>query len=55
MLKQASCPTTPEEIGLSKEQFIHGILTAQLIRKRYNILELLIDAGLLKLAVEKIF
>jgi glycerol-1-phosphate dehydrogenase [NAD(P)+] len=54
-LKKASCPTEPEEIGLSREQFIHGIFTAQLIRKRYNILELLFDAGLLKKAVKEMF
>jgi len=54
-LKAAGCPTTPEEIGLDRAQFIHGIYTAQLIRKRYNILELLYDAGLLKTAVEKMF
>ena len=54
-LKRSGCPTTPEEIGLSKEQFTHGIFTAQLIRKRYNILELLIDAGLLKKAVAEMF
>ncbi|MBQ9503084.1 MAG: sn-glycerol-1-phosphate dehydrogenase [Lentisphaeria bacterium] len=54
-LKDAGCPTTPEEIGLDREQSIHGIFTAQLIRRRYNILDLLYDAGLLKTAVEKMF
>lgn len=54
-LKNANCPLLPEEIGLGQEQFIHGIFTAQLIRKRYNILELLFDTGLLKKAVEKMF
>ena len=54
-LKNAGCPTRPEEIGLSREQFCHGIFTAQLIRKRYNILELLTDTGLFKQAVKKLF
>ena len=54
-LRSAGCPTTPGEIGLDREQFIHGIFTAQLIRKRYNILELLYDAGLFKIAVGKMF
>ncbi len=54
-LKNANCPIQPEEIGLGREQFIHGIFTAQLIRKRYNILELLFDTGLLKKAVETMF
>ena len=54
-LRNAGCPTTPEEIGLDKAQFIHGIFAAQLIRKRYTVLDLLYDAGLLKAAVEKMF
>ncbi|MBQ7207588.1 MAG: sn-glycerol-1-phosphate dehydrogenase [Lentisphaeria bacterium] len=54
-LKDAGCPAAPEEIGLDKAQFIHGIFAAQLIRKRYTILDLLYDAGLLHTAVEKAF
>lgn len=52
LMKKASCPTTPEEIGLSREQFIHAIFTAQLIRIRYTALDLLQEAGLLAEAVE---
>ena len=51
MLKAAGAPVTPEEIGLSRQQFIHGIKTAQLIRKRYTILDLLYEAGVLDEAV----
>ncbi len=47
MLAAAGAPAVPEEIGLSHEQFIHGIKTAQLIRKRYTILDLLYEAGVL--------
>ncbi len=47
MLKRANCPTSPEEIGLSCEQFFHAIPTAQLIRVRYPILDLLYECGLL--------
>ena len=54
-LRSAGCPTAPEEIGLGKAQFIHGIFAAQLIRKRYTVLDLLYDAGLLKAAVAKVF
>ena len=54
-LRSAGCPTAPEEIGLDKAQFIHGIFAAQLIRKRYTVLDLLYDAGLLNAAVEKMF
>lgn len=48
LLKGADCPLTPAEIGLSDEQFRHGLLAAQLIRKRYTILDLLFEAGLLE-------
>ena len=54
MLKKAHCPTTPEEIGLSKEQFMHAIPTAQLIRVRYTILDLLYECGLLDEACKEI-
>ncbi len=51
-LRRASCPVAPEEIGLDREQFLHGIPTAQCIRKRYTILDLLAEAGLMKPALE---
>ena len=47
MLKKAHCPVTPEEIGLSREQYLHAVRTAQLIRVRYTILDLLYECGLL--------
>ena len=54
MLKKANCPVTPAEIGLSREQFLHGIKTAQLIRNRYTILDLLYEAGLLDEAMKNL-
>ena len=54
MLKAANCPLTPAEIGLSREQFLHGIRTAQLIRNRYTILDLLYEAGLLDEAMKEL-
>ena len=47
MLRKAHCPASPEEIGLTREQFLHAIPTAQLIRVRYTILDLLYECGLL--------
>lgn len=47
MLKKANCPAYPAEIGLSREQTIHAVLTAQTIRVRYTILDLLYECGLL--------
>ena len=54
LLKKASVPVLPEEIGLSREQYIHGVETAQLIRKRYTILDFLYEAGLLKKAIKEV-
>ena len=54
MLKKANCPVTPAEIGLSREQFLHGIRTAQLIRNRYTILDFLYEAGLLDEAMKNL-
>ena len=54
MLKKAACQTLPSEIGLSEEQFRHGITAAQLIRKRYTILDLLYDTGLLAVAEKEL-
>ena len=51
MLKDAGAPTHYSEIGLPHEQFIHGIHAAQLIRKRYTVLDMLYEAGLLDEAV----
>ena len=54
MLKNADCPVTPAEIGLSREQFLHGIKTAQLIRNRYTVLDFLYEAGLLDEAMKNL-
>ncbi len=51
LLLKANCPVKPEEIGLKQEQYLHGIRTAQLIRKRYTILDFLYEAGLLDAAI----
>ncbi len=52
MLKKANCPTHPAEIGLDREQLIHGVRCAQLIRIRYNIADLLYEAGLFEDAIK---
>ena len=51
MLRKARCPARPEEIGLSREQFGHAVFTAQLIRKRYTVLDVLYESGLLEQAI----
>ncbi len=54
MLKNAGCPVTAAGIGLDREQFLHGIRTAQLIRIRYTVLDFLYEAGLLEDAMKKL-
>ena len=47
MLRRANCPAAPAEIGLSREQYLHAVPAAQLIRTRYTVLDLLYESGLL--------
>lgn len=54
MLRNAGCPTTPAEIGLAPGQFIHGVRTAQLIRKRYTLLDALEECGIMEFMLEKL-
>lgn len=53
-LRAAGCPVSPQEIGLDRAQFLHGIRTAQLIRNRYTVLDLLYELGLLDEAMKKL-
>lgn len=52
MLRAAGAPTHYSEIGMSREQFLHAFRAAQLIRKRYTVLDMLYEAGLLDAALE---
>ena len=52
LLLEAHAPVRPQEIGLDKEQFYHGLFTAQLIRARYTFVDLLYEAGLLEEAAK---
>lgn len=51
MLEKASCPFSHHQIGMSDEQYLHVVETAQLIRKRYTILDLLYESGVLPQAI----
>lgn len=53
-LTAAGCPVKPADIQLGREQFLHGIRTAQLIRKRYTVLDLVYELGLLKELLQRI-
>ena len=55
MLKAAGCPTSPEEIGLSIEDFKATYRRAQMIRSRYTILDVANEAGILDECVDELF
>lgn len=53
-LTAAGCPVRPADIRLGREQFLHGIRTAQLIRKRYTVLDLVYELGLMEELLQRI-
>lgn len=55
MLRAAGCPTTPREIGLDWESFKETYQRAQMLRKRYTVLDLATETGILDECVEELF
>ncbi len=55
MLQAAGCPTGPVEIGLRWEDFGATYARARTIRKRYTILDLAFEAGILGECVDELF
>jgi glycerol-1-phosphate dehydrogenase [NAD(P)+] len=55
MLASAGCPTSPEEIGLNREEFRATYRRALTIRSRYTILDLANEANILDECVEELF
>jgi glycerol-1-phosphate dehydrogenase [NAD(P)+] len=55
MLQAAGCPTGPVEIGLHWEDFGATYSRARTIRKRYTILDLAFEAGILEECVDDLF
>jgi glycerol-1-phosphate dehydrogenase [NAD(P)+] len=54
-LRAAGCPTTPGEIGLTAERLRSTYRRAQMIRKRFTVLDLADQAGILDACVEELF
>ena len=46
IMRSAGCPVRPVQIGLDREQFLHGLRTAQVTRPRYTVMDLLYELGL---------
>jgi glycerol-1-phosphate dehydrogenase [NAD(P)+] len=55
MLAAAGCPTTPEQIGLTREELRATYARARTIRRRYTVLDLAHEAGLLEACVDELF
>jgi glycerol-1-phosphate dehydrogenase [NAD(P)+] len=55
MLRAAGCPTGPVEIGLRWEDFEATYSRARTIRKRYTVLDLAFEAGILEECVDDLF
>src|SRR5919107_1688484 len=55
MLQAAGCPTGPVEIGLRWEDFEATYSRARTIRKRYTVLDLAFDTGILEECVDELF
>ena len=55
LLRRAGAPTTPEEIGLTREQLKSSLAAAQQIRRRYTVYDLALELGLLDELVERLF
>lgn len=54
-LKQAGAPTHPEEIGLSLDRLHSSYRQAQLIRRRYTVLDLTLESGCWTSALDALF
>jgi glycerol-1-phosphate dehydrogenase [NAD(P)+] len=55
MLRAAGCPTSPAEIGLSREDFRATYTRARTIRRRYNVLDLAVETGIFEECVQELF
>ena len=53
-LHDAGCPALPEDIGLDKKRYRHTMAAAQLIRKRYTVLDFLYEAGVYDAALDEL-
>jgi glycerol-1-phosphate dehydrogenase [NAD(P)+] len=55
LLAAAGCPTAPAEIGLDPTAFRETYRRARMIRRRYTVLDLAVEAGILADCVDELF
>ena len=53
-LQKAGCPVSPGEFGVTREGAADAVIKAQMIRKRYTIMDALYETGLLKTLLERL-
>jgi glycerol-1-phosphate dehydrogenase [NAD(P)+] len=54
-LSAAGCPTTPGQIGLTRSRLCDSYILARQVRKRYTVLDLAVETGLLGPALDSLF
>ena len=55
MLQAVGAPTSPEEIGISRERLRNSFQMAYHIRRRFTLLDVVVRAGILEGALENLF
>ena len=55
MLRDVGAPAHPSDIGLGWQRFRDTYVRAQMIRKRYTVLDLALEANLLTELVDELF
>ena len=54
-LQTAGCPVSPQDFGVSPEAVKDTVIKAQMIRKRYTILDALYETGQLQKILNRLF
>ena len=54
-LRAVGAPTTPVEVGVTRQQLRDSYLLARTIRSRYSVLDLVTETGLLDSLVDELF
>lgn len=50
----AGCPTEPGDLAISRQQWQYGMRVAQMMRKRYTVLDIVYELGLMDSMIEEI-
>ena len=53
-LQKAGCPVSPADFGVTREGVAGAVIKAQMIRKRYTVMDAVYETGLLKTLLERL-